>query len=831
MRTNVEPSGACCFYPPRVADQVDVTEQIENDSIRYVVRNRATSRYFLLKQPEYQIFKRIDGSNTAAAIASPSDGADPRASLRAVIKFLSRLDSLGLLAREGEVQFEQPSAGLYRKLKLFNPDELLSWVDQKLGWALTRRYITGSFLMMALVTVGILFRAGEMASYTTYTYSRYGLTTIVIFTLAIATLHEMAHGLACKHFGGHVPEAGVLMIFYVLPAFYCNVTDIYRFGRKSERLWVISAGIYWQLIVSSAGALVWLVATPRTLLADFAFLLLLGGTFNLLINCNPLIKLDGYYALSQICGVHNLQSRSSEYVRTALNRLIDGTPPAESREKQRGVLYASYWGLSIVYSVVLVWLILATAGRVLMDRLGFLGVLLTLALAATFGQRFLRPVIQRMATTGARIGRILAHHVPAVFKRIGVGRFEHLASAAPPEARREGGSSMSSNSSSQQPVPGKVRADGSPKVNNRRRWVKVGVAILVLAFLIAPWESSAGSDCTLTLPPGRESSVHANVDAVLAEVYVLPGDTVAAGTKIARLANPDLEDRLTDLSSQVTRLDTRNGQIEEELRVRSEELLSANFKKQQTQRLTDELKNEAAEIAKARGAKEVQGSGAAGQPGSAPLPPSLAVLESDIELRQVELDHNRQEVKRYKELYDQGLVGTILYDAAVNAARVTEKELQAAKNRLDAAMVDHHRLVDSTQTGSLVAETEAQAARSNFQALISELHSNREQIEALRARRDILQREYDGMNIVAPRPGIVLGEDLRRSIGSHYARGQEICRIGELEKFLLRIDVSERDISDVRLESPVRFKLKTVPGRTFTAYVSKIKAESTTNES
>ena len=71
---------------------------------------------------------------------------------------------------------------------------------------------------------------------------------------------------------------------------------------------------------------------------------------------------------------------------------------------------------------------------------------------------------------------------------------------------------------------------------------------------------------------------------------------------------------------------------------------------------------------------------------------------------------------------------------------------------------------------------------------------------------------------------------MHKMIGRRYSRGEEICRIGELEKFLLKIDVSEREIGDVRLDSPVRFKLKTVPGRTFAGRVSKINAEPSTNQ-
>src|SRR5204863_6408783 len=180
---------------------------------------------------------------------------------------------------------------------------------------------------------------------------------------------------------------GVLLIYYVLPAFYCNVTDIYRIGRKHQRLWVIFAGIYWQLVVSTLSGLLWLLATPYTLLADLSLLVFIGGSFNILINCNPLIKLDGYYALSQALGVVNLQARSSDYVRSQFARVM-GEPQAKKVDGQRPVVYAGYWVCSILYSVVLIWLILGWVSGALMDGLRFLGVLLTMLLAAWLAERW-----------------------------------------------------------------------------------------------------------------------------------------------------------------------------------------------------------------------------------------------------------------------------------------------------------------------------------------------------------------------------------------------------------------------------------------------------------
>ncbi|MEK6406242.1 MAG: efflux RND transporter periplasmic adaptor subunit [Acidobacteriota bacterium] len=815
MDTQEQHPGLYCLYPPRLGAEVDITEQIEAGVTRYVVRNTATSRYFLLKQPEYRILSQFDGTLTVSDVASGGPQANgPRVSSATLVRFLGKLDSFGLLARggtDGSIAGHRPERGLYVRFHLFNPDKVLAWLDRVFGWALTKPAIVSSFVLMLIVAFGMLSKVDEVSTYTSYLYREYGIATILGITLTITALHEFAHGLACKHFGGDVREMGVLLIYYVLPAFYCNVTDIYRMGRRRERLWVIFAGIYWQLLVSALGGLGWLIATPYSLLADLSLLVFIGGSFNILINCNPLIKLDGYYALSQALGVVNLQARSSDYVRSLFARLL-GEPQTRHADSQRPLLYFSYWISSILYSVILIWLILGWVSGELMDGLRFLGVLLTMLLTALLTERWWKPIL----TEGrALLASSLANVGP---EKKSDERFVERASST-----IEGVPSMSAQTVVDKPTS----EQNSPQSETRKAWfpkrrkvIKLGFALVVIAVLIAPWEAATGSDCTLLLPPDREGVVRANTDAVLAEIYVQPGDALAEGARVARLSNPEIEDRLTQLSAEIDRLNTNNSRIEDDLRVRSENVLSANFKETDRKRLANELKDESAQIANAE--KSAQR--------SQPLPASLTVLQSEIELKQIELDRNRREVERYKKLFDQGLVGEQIYDRAVAEARLSETALRAARARLDAALVDHHRLTSGAQTNSLVAETEARAARSNFESLIAELHSNRQQLESLRHRHEILRRESEGMAIVTPKAGVVLGEDMRKMVGRRYSRGEEICRIGEIGKFFLKIDVSEREIGSVRLDSPVRFKLKTMPGRVFTGRVSKINAEPIPNE-
>ncbi len=143
--------------------------------------------------------------------------------------------------------------------------------------------------------------------------------------------HEFAHGLTCKAFGGRSTEVGVLMVFYFLPALYCNVSGLHLIPQVRRRLWVILAGVYWQLLVGTAALLTWFAVAPHTLISELAFLFFLGSVVNVAFNANPLIKLDGYYFLSQALRLPNLMARSRAYWRGLWRRVVY----RRARRKQR----------------------------------------------------------------------------------------------------------------------------------------------------------------------------------------------------------------------------------------------------------------------------------------------------------------------------------------------------------------------------------------------------------------------------------------------------------------------------------------------------------------
>ncbi|PYK99362.1 MAG: hypothetical protein DME19_08895, partial [Verrucomicrobia bacterium] len=158
--------------------------------------------------------------------------------------------------------------------------------------------------------------------------------------LLVTTAHEFAHGLTCKRFGGEVHELGFLLLL-LQPCLYCNVSDAWLFPQKSKRLWVSFAGPYFELFLWALAALAWRLTESDTWLNYVALAVTATSGVKTLLNFNPLIKMDGYYLLSDGIGIHNLRRRSYAYIGAGIKRLFGVKTPVEAtpREKRIFLVY------------------------------------------------------------------------------------------------------------------------------------------------------------------------------------------------------------------------------------------------------------------------------------------------------------------------------------------------------------------------------------------------------------------------------------------------------------------------------------------------------------
>ena len=123
-----------------------------------------------------------------------------------------------------------------------------------------------------------------------------------------------------------VHEIGFLLMFF-MPCFYCNVSDAWLFKEKSKRRWVSFAGGYFELFIWALAVFVWRLTPLGSLPNYLAFIVLTACGVQTLFNFNPLLKLDGYYLLSDWLEVPNLQQRALGFLKSHLRWLLWGAPP------------------------------------------------------------------------------------------------------------------------------------------------------------------------------------------------------------------------------------------------------------------------------------------------------------------------------------------------------------------------------------------------------------------------------------------------------------------------------------------------------------------------
>jgi multidrug resistance efflux pump len=225
-----------------------------------------------------------------------------------------------------------------------------------------------------------------------------GALLMAWFTLvAVIVGHELAHGLTCKRFGGSVHEIGMLLI-YLQPAMYCNVSDAWLFPEKRKRLLVTLAGAWFEVLCWAFATLFWRLTEPGTIPNFLALVVATTLGIKSLFNLNPLIKLDGYYLLSDFLEIPNLRGKAFHYIGSCFARLWRGKQEHRQLDSRHRRIYWMYGLLAAVYSTWLLGFILLSFGAFLVARYQGWGATLFAAFVITFFRGPLRKGVHLLAS-------------------------------------------------------------------------------------------------------------------------------------------------------------------------------------------------------------------------------------------------------------------------------------------------------------------------------------------------------------------------------------------------------------------------------------------------
>jgi len=244
-----------------------------------------------------------------------------------------QLETMGMLAAP---ETDRENSRIQRLLKrVINPSITIPNADRVVTAAHRRtRFLFSSLGLGALLAIGLSGAVPFWEHYTRFAQVMSGLEEtllnsphlilpVYLLTLVHISLHELAHGVACKHYGGNVPRLGIM--FYLGSfIFYCDTTAAWNFPQKKHRILVSLSGPIVSFSIMGMG--LWAAghyAGTGSLWESVFLIFSLYNFFMLVMNFNPFIKMDAYYMLLDYTGIPNLRERSFRFLERKLLGWLD----------------------------------------------------------------------------------------------------------------------------------------------------------------------------------------------------------------------------------------------------------------------------------------------------------------------------------------------------------------------------------------------------------------------------------------------------------------------------------------------------------------------------
>ena len=201
-------------------------------------------------------------------------------------------------------------------------------------------------LYASLSLIGVILVAQQFDAYLStfpYFFNAPGVVAFTLVLVVVKTIHEFSHAYVAKALGNRVSTMGVALIF-LFPMAYADVTDSWRMRSRRKRLLISLAGVTAEMVIAGLALFVWAISPPG--LAKSICFVVSSVTLlsTLLVNLNPVMRFDGYYVLSDLLGIDNLQSRAFAVTRWVLRRHILGmkvaAPEVSLSSRRLGILVA-----------------------------------------------------------------------------------------------------------------------------------------------------------------------------------------------------------------------------------------------------------------------------------------------------------------------------------------------------------------------------------------------------------------------------------------------------------------------------------------------------------
>lgn len=318
----------------KLRDDVIVRPLPGYEGASYQLEDPQAVKFYRVGRAEYVLISLLDGHTTlaeAVTISSRTLGDLAFTEQEATSICLWLIETNLATPTEGAYDFSPQKTTQIRsylnpfwmKVPLLQPERLLDSLLPWTRWIFSR---LAMFCMLALwlaAGVTLVGRSEEFWADSRQVFSSHNWLLLGIVWVVLKIVHELAHGLCCRFYGGRVTEMGVVFVLFA-PMAYVDVTSTWGFRSRWKRMHVAGAGILVELTLAAIATLCWTQATTPFAKHLLHNVIISASLTTLIFNINPLMRFDGYFLLEDLLDLPNLATTATRWLHSRLARFFYG---------------------------------------------------------------------------------------------------------------------------------------------------------------------------------------------------------------------------------------------------------------------------------------------------------------------------------------------------------------------------------------------------------------------------------------------------------------------------------------------------------------------------